>query len=311
MTDQTPPATPSEQSPSESSPQRPVVAFLGTGTMGGPMARNVAAAGLETRVWNRTAAKAEPLADVATVCGGVAEAVDGADVVVTMLYDADSVAATMEEARGSLAPDAVWVQQSTVGVEGSDRLAALAADLGVAYLDAPVLGTKEPAEKGALVVLASGPEELRERVAPVLDAVGSRTTWVGPVGAGSRLKLAANAWVLSVVQGVADSLTLARELGVDPRAFLDAVSGGALDAPYVQLKGAAMLDGEHDASFALSGGVKDAGLILDAARDAGVDLSLVPGLHDRMRAADQAGYGDLDLSATYLLGLGGPDRPQA
>ena len=65
------------------------------------------------------------------------------------------------------------------------------------------------------------------------------------------------------------------------------------------------------ASFALSGGVKDAGLILDAARDAGVDLALVPGVHDRMRAADQAGYGDLDLSATYLLGLGGPDRPQA
>lgn len=311
MTDQTAPATPSEQSSTQRPPtQRPVVAFLGTGTMGAPMARNVATAGLETRVWNRTAARAEPLADVATVCAGVAEAVEGADVVVTMLYDADSVAATMEQARGSLAATAVWVQQSTVGVEGSDRLAALAADLGVAYVDAPVLGTKEPAEKGALVVLASGPEELRERVAPVLDAVGSRTTWVGPVGAGSRLKLAANAWVLSVVQGVADSLTLARELGVDPRAFLDAVSGGALDAPYVQLKGAAMLDGEHDASFALSGGVKDAGLILDAARGAGVDLALVPGVHERMRAADQAGYGDLDLSATYLLGLREPHRPQ-
>lgn len=311
MTDQTAPATPSEQSSTQRPPsQRPVVAFLGTGTMGAPMARNVAAAGLETRVWNRTAARAEPLADVATVCAGVAEAVEGADVVVTMLYDADSVAATMEQARGSLAATAVWVQQSTVGVEGSDRLAALAADLGVAYVDAPVLGTKEPAEKGALVVLASGPEELRERVAPVLDAVGSRTTWVGPVGAGSRLKLAANAWVLSVVQGVADSLTLARELGVDPRAFLDAVSGGALDAPYVQLKGAAMLDGEHDASFALSGGVKDAGLILDAARGAGVDLALVPGVHERMRAADQAGHGDLDLSATYLLGLREPHRPQ-
>lgn len=160
-----PPATPSPQPPS----QRPVVAFLGTGTMGAPMARNVAATGLETRVWSRTASRAEPLADVATVCATVcatvAEAVAGADVVVTMLYDADSVAATMEGARGSLAGDAVWVQQSTVGVEGSDRLAALATDLGVAYLDAPVLGTKEPAEEEALVVLASGPEELRGRVA--------------------------------------------------------------------------------------------------------------------------------------------------
>ena len=108
-----------------------------------------------------------------------AEAVEGADLVLTMLFDADAVAATMEQARASLAPGAVWVQQSTVGVEGSDRLVALARDLGVAYVDAPVLGTRKPAEDGALVVLASGPQDVRERVTPVFDAIGSRTLWVG------------------------------------------------------------------------------------------------------------------------------------
>jgi 3-hydroxyisobutyrate dehydrogenase len=279
---------------------QPTIALLGTGTMGQGMARNIAAAGLALRVWNRTASRAEPLADVATVAGSVAEAVRGADVVVTMLYDADSVAATMEEARGELAADTVWLQQSTVGVEGSERLAALAADLGVVYVDAPVLGTKKPAADGALVVLASGPAEARPRVDPVLDAIGSRTIWVGEAGAGSRLKLAANAWVFTVVEGIAESLALARHLGLDPALFLEAVQGGALDAPYVQLKGRAMLDGGFDPAFALSGALKDAELIMAAAAGAGVDLGVMSGIREHFQRAVDAGHGDKDMSATYL-----------
>ena len=136
----------------------PSVALLGTGTMGVGMARNIAEAGLPIRVWNRTRDKAEALAEVATVAGSVPEAVDGADVVITMLWDTDAVATTMEQARGHLAEDAVWLQQSTVGVAGCARLRDLAADLGSTYVDAPVLGTRKPAEDGALVVVASGPE---------------------------------------------------------------------------------------------------------------------------------------------------------
>src|SRR5829696_402764 len=177
----------------------PTVALLGTGTMGSGMARNIAAAGLPLRVWNRTRERAEELADVATVAESPADAVADADVVLTMLFDADSVADTMGAARAGLEPGTVWLQQSTVGVAGTERLLRLAAELGLALVDAPVLGTKKPAEDGTLVVLASGPTEVRERVAPVLDAVGSRTLWVGKAGAGSRLKLAANAWVFTVV----------------------------------------------------------------------------------------------------------------
>ena len=210
--------------------------------MGAGMARNIAAAGLPVRVWNRTAARAEPLADVATVAGSIREAVEGADIVLTMLYDVDSVASAITEAGPALGDDTVWLQQSTVGVAGTERLVALADELGVAYVDAPVLGTRKPAEDGALVVLASGAADLRARVAPVLDAIGSRTMWVGEAGAGTRLKLAANAWVLTVVEGVAESLALTRDLGLDPRLFLEAVAGGALDAPYVGLKGAAMIE---------------------------------------------------------------------
>ena len=281
-------------------PDQPTIALLGTGTMGEGMARNIAAAGLPLRVWNRTASRAESLADVATVAGSVAEAVRGADVVITMLYDADSVAATMEEARGELGDDAVWLQQSTVGVEGCERLAALAEDLGVAYVDAPVLGTKKPAADGALVVLASGPAAARPLVDPVLDAIGSRTMWVGEAGAGSRLKLAANAWVFTVVEGIAESLALTRDLGLDPALFLEAVRGGALDAPYVQLKGKAMLDGGFDPAFALSGALKDADLILAAAAGAGVDLGVMSGVRGHFQRAVDAGHGDQDMSATYL-----------
>jgi 3-hydroxyisobutyrate dehydrogenase len=278
----------------------PTVALLGTGTMGAGMARNMAAAGLPLRVWNRTRERAEPLADVADVVADASDAVVGADVVVTMLYDADSVAETMERARGSLAEGAVWLQQGTVGVAGTERLAALAGDLGVIFVDAPVLGTKKPAEEGALVVLASGPDEVRDRVAPVLDAIGSRTMWVGAAGAGTRLKLAANAWVFTVVEGVAESMALTRELGLDPRLFLEAVAGGALDAPYVQLKGGAMLEESFAPAFALRGALKDAGLILEAAEDAGLDLALLPGVRDLFARAVEAGHGDEDMAATWL-----------
>ena len=278
----------------------PEVAVLGTGTMGAPMARNIAAAGLPTRVWNRSADKAEALSDVATVAGTVADAVRGADVVVTILYDADSVAATMEQARGALGDDVIWVQQSTVGVAGNQRLAELAEDLGVTYVDAPVLGTRKPAEDGALVILASGPESVRDTVTPLFDAEGSRTMWLGPAGAGSRLKLVANGWVATVLEGVADALALSRDLGLDPALFLQAVGGGAMDAPYVQLKGTMMLEGNYEPSFALSGVLKDVDLILAAAQDSGTDLAALPGVRAHIARAVEAGHGDKDMAATYL-----------
>ena len=278
----------------------PTVAVLGTGTMGAPMARNIARAGLPVRVWNRTRERAEPLADVAAVTDTVADAVSGAHVVITLLWDTQGVVEVMEQARGHLGESAVWLQQSTVGVEGAARLGELAADLGVTYVDAPVLGTKKPAEDGVLVVLASGPEQAQQVVEPVLDAVGSRTLWVGEAGAGQRLKLVANSWVATVLEGVAESLSFARDLGLDPELFLDAVKGGAMDAPYVQLKGHNMLAGRYDPAFTLAGALKDVDLILQAAEGSGTDLGLMPGVRAHLARAVDAGHGDLDMAATYL-----------
>ena len=280
---------------------QPTVALLGTGTMGAGMARNIAAAGIPLKVWNRTREKAEPLAEAgAEVAESPAEAVRDADIVITMLFDADSVEAALDQARDGLKQGAVLLQQSTVGVEGADRLAARAEELGLVYVDAPVLGTKKPAEDGALVILASGPDEARDVVAPVFEAIGSRTVWVGPAGQGTRLKLVANSWVLTVVEGIAESLALARALGVEPRRFLEVVKGGAMDAPYVQLKGSAMLDGDFTPAFGLDGAAKDAGLIVEAARAAGADLAVIEAVQQHFARALDAGYGDRDMAATFL-----------
>jgi 3-hydroxyisobutyrate dehydrogenase len=292
--------------PDETPRTLPTVAVLGTGTMGAGMAANIAGAALPLRVWNRDRAKAEPLAAAgAQVAGSPADAVRGADVVVTMLWDAPSVVEVMTAAAPGLRPGAVWLQTSTVGVEGARRLADLATDLGLTYVDAPVLGTKKPAEDGTLVVLASGPDSARETLAPVLGAIGSRTLWVGEAGAGSRLKLVANAWVVTVVEGIAECLTLADGLGLDPALFLEAVRGGAMDAPYVGLKGRAMLAGDFTPSFSLAGAAKDAGFVVDAARSAGVDLGVLAVVREHLDRAVAAGHGDLDLGATYLAHRGG------
>jgi 3-hydroxyisobutyrate dehydrogenase len=274
----------------------PHVALLGTGIMGRGMARNIVKAGIPLTVWNRSPEKAADLG--ADVAHSPQEAVEGAGVVVTILSDAAVVEAVVREA----APErgTVWLQQATVGVEGCERLAAVADELGLVYVDAPVLGTKGPAEAGQLTVLASGPDEARATVQPVLDAIGSKTVWLGPAGQGSRLKLVANSWVLTVTEGVAEALVLAKALGLDPQSFLDVVKGGALDAPYVQLKGAAMLAGDLEPQFPLWGAAKDARLIQEAGRAAGVDLAIIEAARRHFERALADGHGDLDMAATYL-----------
>ena len=262
----------------------PVVAVLGTGTMGAGMVRSLRRAGLPVRMWNRSPDRAQALADTgAQPCDSPADAVAGADVVLTMLLDADAVLDVVRQAEP--AASTVWLQTSTVGLEGADRTVAAARELDLVLVDCPVLGTKEPAEKGALVLLASGPEEVRPALSPVLDALGSKTLWLGEAGAGSRLKMAANAWLFTVTAGVAQSVALARGLGLDPHDFLAAIEGGPLDTPYAHVKGGLMMDGEYPVSFALTGAAKDARLIRAALRTAEVDDRLTAAVLETMEAA--------------------------
>jgi 3-hydroxyisobutyrate dehydrogenase len=279
------------------------VTVLGTGTMGAPMARNLAKAGHEVVAYNRTRERAEPLTrDGISVARDAAEAVQGAEVVVTIVSDGDAVASLVEPALGAMG-DAVWAQMSTVGVHGLERLAGMAAAAGVAFVDAPVSGTKEPAEQGTLVVLASGAPDARERCAPVFDAVGAKTVELGDEpGAATRMKLVLNAWLVALVEGLAESIQLAEGLGIDPAAFLEVIDGGPLGPPYAKLKGTMMIERSYEPSFALRWALKDASLVDDAASAAGLDLPLARVIAERMQAAVDAGHGDEDMAATVEAG---------
>jgi 3-hydroxyisobutyrate dehydrogenase len=275
------------------------VAFLGTGIMGLPMARNVAQANIEVRAWNRTAEKAEPLRDEgAEVVTEPAQAVEGADLLVTMLTDADAVLSVVDEALLEAAGDALWVQMSTIGLEGTERCAELALATEVELVDAPVLGTKQPAEKGALTVLASGPDSSRQRCEPLFDAVGQRTLWLGPTGEGTRMKLVANAWVVSLIESLGETIAFAEGVGADPKGFLEAIEGGPMDSAYAQMKGTAMIERSFEAAFPLKHAAKDAGLVLDAAAEAGMALPLLEAVRSQMQRSIELGHGDEDLSAT-------------
>ncbi len=278
------------------------VAFLGTGIMGLPMARNVAAAGIECSAWNRSAEKAAPLRDDgAEVAGDPAAAIEGAGLVITMLSDGDAVESVMVEGGGleACGDGAVWAQMSTVGLAAGERLAKAAADAGVGFVDAPVLGTKQPAEQGALTVLAAGPEQHRETCGPAFDAVGQKTIWMDEPGQGQRLKMVANSWVLGLTEAIAESLALAEGLEVEKETLLELIEGGPLDSAYAQLKGKMMVSGEFDPSFPLALAAKDAGLIVDAAEGTGANLPLQRAVSEGMRRAVEAGHGDEDMAATF------------
>lgn len=284
------------------------IAFLGTGTMGAPMARHLLGAGHRVRVWNRTREKAEPLVEHgARVARDPAEAIDGADVLVTMLLDAHATEAAVGDGLRCARPGMLWWQAGTVGIAGTERLSGLAAEHGLAYVDAPVLGTKQPAEDGKLLVLAAGPADALDRLEEdVFGPTAARVLRVGDApGAATRLKLVANHWVFVLVQGVAETVQLARALDVDPALWLKAIEAGPLDSAYAQLKGKAMIAGEFPPSFGLDNAAKDTRLILEAAADNDLGLGFAQVIRDRFAAASAAGHGDEDMAAVVLAATPG------
>jgi 3-hydroxyisobutyrate dehydrogenase len=281
------------------------IALLGTGTMGTPMGQHLVRAGHDVRVWNRTRARADEVGTA--VADSPAEAVAGVEVVITMLADGPSVAEVMSEALPALTAGAVWVQMSTVGAEWADRLTALATERGIDIIDAPVMGSRPQAEDGKLVPLASGPEHACAFVAPMLEAFSRDVLWLGDApGAGSRLKLVANHWILNSVENLAQTLAFAEALDLDPRRFLELISGAPFDMQYAHWKGALMLEGEFPVAFALKLARKDLQLALDAAATTGIELAMAEATERRLARGVELGYGEADSAATYLVARRSP-----
>jgi 3-hydroxyisobutyrate dehydrogenase len=279
------------------STQEPV-AVLGIGTMGHGMAISALRAGIPTIVWNREPDATRDLAGLgAEVAESAADAARRAAIIVTMVTDTDAVVSIASD-QGMLAavsPGGIWVQMSTIGVAGIEQVAAMVDDQrpDVTLVDAPVSGSKEPAEKGQLTIFASGPDEVRLRVAPLFDALGQRTIWVGPVGTGSRVKIVNNTWLAFAAEGVAASVALARRLGLETQTVVDALGGGPLMSPWQSAKLQRIAKGDFSAQFALSLALKDVHLALQAADNR---LAVLACLADEWQRVVDQGLGDQDLT---------------
>jgi 3-hydroxyisobutyrate dehydrogenase len=303
MTTQLAPRRITAARPDHSKPRTtPVIAFLGTGRMGGPMAANLARAGFEVRAWDRTASHAAALAgDGATAAASPAEAVRGAGILITMLADGPATEQVWNGPDGLSAagPGLIWVQMATVGLEWTQRFANTAARYGVHFFDAPVSGSQGPAQAGELTILASGPHWMAEAVTPVFEVLGRATTWLGPAGNGTRAKLVLNNWLADITETTAETLSFARQLGLDPAAIVDLLESTPLGSPYAMQKARTMLAGDFTPAFALKHALKDADLAAQAAQESGAELTLTSALLPRWRRAVASGHADDDLAAIY------------
>jgi len=279
------------------------VAVIGAGIMGAAMARNLLRARFPTVVWDRSASVTDALAQAgARVAPTPRDAVRQATVVITMLPTAAVVRSVIfdEDAVSSFASGAVWAQMGTIGVEATEEIALQLGKLraDVTFVDAPVSGSKGPATAGELLILASGPPEAQRLLEPAFSAIGRKTVWLGRVGEGSRMKLVVNAYMATLIEGVAEALELADRLGVDHSALEQAIEGGPLDAPIVDAKLYKMEHGDFSAEFPLEWALKDVDLAIEAAR--GEPLPLLGALSRQWHAAVQAGHGREDVSAARL-----------
>ena len=279
------------------------VAVLGTGIMGSAMARNLLEAGLAVTVWDRSPAATAGLArDGARAAGSPADAVRDASVAITTLPTAAVVESVMfgDHVAEAFAPRAVWAQMGTIGVEATEQTGARLAEIrpDLLFVDAPVSGSKGPAEQGQLLILASGPDAAREPLGEPFAAIGRNTVWLGAAGQGSRLKLVVNAYMSTLIEGVAEAVELARRLGIDVAALDVAIEGGPLDAPIADAKLHKIASGDYAPEFPLQWALKDVDLALDAGGESG--LPLLAALSRQWHAVVDAGHGREDVSVARL-----------
>ncbi len=278
------------------------VAFLGIGLMGAHMAARIMAAGFPLTAWNRSTDKTAGLAAKgARIAATPAEAVQGADVVITMLFDGQAVTDVLIDggALKAIKSGALVIDMSSITPAVARDHAAQLSAKGVAYLDAPVSGGTKGAEAGTLAIMAGGTEETFERARPIFEALGCATL-VGPTGTGQVAKLANQAIVAVTIGAVAEALLLAANAGADPAKVREALTGGFADSPIMKQHGQRMLDRSWLPGAQVKMHVKDLRAILSAADGAGLRLPIsetVAGLYEDLAAS---GFEKCDHSALLL-----------
>lgn len=283
--------------------EKPTIAFLGTGLMGAPMARNLVEAEYDVTVWNRTMSKAEALtADGAAAATTAAAAVKGADVVISMLADGPTTAAVQAnpDLRAALEEGALWIEMGSVKPEEARAQKTDLTSLGVAHLDAPVSGGTKGAEAGSLAIMVGGFAEDFARAEPVLSAMG-RPVHVGPSGTGQLSKLCNQTIVAVTIAAVAEAMLVAELGGADPAAVRQALKGGFADSIILQQHGERMTDGNFVPGGLSKFQVKDLDNVLGEAQALGLELPATEQVRERFAYfCDQMNGADRDHSGLYL-----------
>lgn len=277
------------------------VGFLGLGTMGAPMATNVAKAGFPLMVWNRTASKVEPFVRLGAKAGKTpAHVAAEADVVITMVSqpkDVEQVVLGPDGVLDGIKSGAVLIDMSTVSPATSRKLAGAATTKRVEFLDAPVVGSKGPATEGTLVILVGGLPKTLEQVRPVLSAMGTTIVHAGGVGLGAVLKLATNLMLAHLAAGFAEGLLLVQKAGLDPKKYLEVLEASTFRSPWYQTKGVGMIKRDFSPHFALKHMHKDLRLMNELAGEIGLTLPITKAVHELFAASEAAGRAELDYSA--------------
>lgn len=278
------------------------IAFIGLGIMGLPMAKNLVDAGFTVRGFNRTPAKAEDLAAAGgQAAATIAEAVDGADVIATMVPDSPDVEAVLDGILAAAKPGAMWIDFSTIRPDVAKELAAQAREAGLKPLDAPVSGGEPGAVDGVLSIMVGGDEADFAAASEVFEAVGKTIVHVGPSGAGQTVKAANQLIVAGNIGLLAEAVVFLEAYGVDTASALEVLGGGLAGSKVLEQKGQKMLDREFAPGFRLALHHKDMGIVTAAAREAGVTIPLGAAVAQLVAATVAQGNGGLDHSGLLTV----------
>ncbi len=276
------------------------VGLLGVGLMGSAMAHRLLDQGIAVIAWDRNP---EHVRDLIRRGGELADTpsdvVGGAGVVITMLPTAEVILDLVKPLLTEWPPDTIWLQMSSVGAAEADQLTQAATAHAVTLVDAPVSGSTHPAREGQLTILASGPDSTRTALEPIFNALASRVLWVGAAGMGSRLKLAANHWMITMVAALAESMRLCQAMGLDPQQFIALLDGGPLGSAYALQKLDEMRHHQYPAGFPLRLALKDLQLVREV-EPTHAAMPLLDAVLARFASASQD-LADQDLAAIYEL----------
>lgn len=279
--------------------QKVRVGLLGVGLMGTAMAHRLLDQGIEVVAWNRSPERVIALEERgAKRADEPAEVALGTDVVITMLPTAPIVLDVVEPLLADWPEETIWLQMSSVGAAEADQLAEVARTHDVTLVDAPVSGSTHPAEEGELTILSSGPDSARAQVEPVFEALGSRVLWVGEAGMGSRLKMAANHWMIAMTAALAESMHLCEAMGLDQQRFIELLDGGPLGTAYGLMKLEEMRAHDYPVGFPVRLALKDLELVREVEQSSKAPMPLLDATHERFLAADED-HADEDLAAVY------------